>query len=453
MLSKLLLLSALVLSSALATTPGSVWFIELNGPIGPAAADHVVRSLEAAQAEEAELVVLRIDTPGGLDQSMRDIIHSILASRVPVAGFVAPQGSRAASAGTYILYACHIAAMAPATNLGAATPIQIGGSTPLPSATPTREKGTGDAGSEAEKNAAPLESSPDALHSKMVNDAQAYIRSLAELRGRNAEWAVKAVTEAATLTASEALKLNVIDLIAEDDAALLEVLDGRTVSMPSGDKVLHTKDAEIHLVVADWRNEFLRVITNPSVAYVLLLIGVYGLFLEFSHPGTAIGGIVGGICLLLALYALQLLPISYSALALMLFGLGLMAAEAFTPSFGVLGVGGIAAFIIGSIMLMDTDVPGFQIALPIILALAVVSSGLLITVLTLLKKSRKKPPVIGTVTMTGQTAEVVDISKSLPLVRLNGELWRAQCTTPLEIGDRVHVINVSGLVLEVRKEK
>jgi membrane-bound serine protease (ClpP class) len=290
------------------------------------------------------------------------------------------------------------------------------------------------------------------MRSKMVNDAQAYIRSLAELRGRNIDWAVRAVTEAATLTAEEALELNVIDLIAEDTSALIEALHERTVTLNGEERLLNTAGANVHTVVPGWRTDFLRVITNPSVAYLLLLIGIYGLIFEFSSPGMGAGGIIGGICLLIALYALQLLPISYSALALMLLGLGLMAAEAFSPSFGALGLGGIAAFVIGSIMLMDTDVPGFHIALPIILALTAVSAGVLIVVLNLLLRARRQPVVSGSSTLVGETAEVVDSGNEAVLVRLHGETWRVNCPGSLEVGDRVTIKNVSGLILDVEKK-
>lgn len=446
-ISKVLFLVSCVLSSSVASMPGDVWLLEIDGPMGPATSDYVTRTIEEADNAAAGLLILQMNTPGGLDRAMRDIIQAILASRVPVVCYVAPQGSRAASAGTYILYASHVAAMAPATNLGAATPIMIGGMPTLPGSEP--EQGT-----ESDKNDAdkPPQTSQDTMRSKMVNDAQAYIRSLAELRGRNIDWAVRAVTEAATLTAEEALELNVIDLIAEDTSALIEALHERTVTLNGEERLLNTAGANVHTVVPGWRTDFLRVITNPSVAYLLLLIGIYGLIFEFSSPGMGAGGIIGGICLLIALYALQLLPISYSALALMLLGLGLMAAEAFSPSFGALGLGGIAAFVIGSIMLMDTDVPGFHIALPIILALTAVSAGVLIVVLNLLLRARRQPVVSGSSTLVGETAEVVDSGNEAVLVRLHGETWRVNCPGSLEVGDRVTIKNVSGLILDVEKK-
>ncbi len=436
-------------SSELSSPTGEVWLIDIDGPIGPATADHVVRNLDEINLSGAEALILRMDTPGGLDSSMRDIIHAILASRIPVIGYVAPQGSRAASAGTYILYASHIAAMAPATNLGAATPVQLGGTPSLPTPGGEKPADTGDGNGPDDQQ--PVDSG-NAMHHKVVNDARAYIRSLAELRGRNAEWAVKAVTEAATLSADQALEQKVIDLVADDEASLLRAVSGRKIMIAGQERTLNTAGAIIRRIEPDWRTEFLGVITNPNIAYILLLIGVYGLIFELSSPGMGAGGIIGGICLLLALYALQVLPISYSALGLLFLGLGLMVAEAMSPSFGILGLGGIVAFIVGSIMLLDTDVPGFRIALPIILALALTSAGLLILVVSLLLKSRRRAVVSGLSTLEGRTAEVMRVSKGSAMVRLQGELWRVQCDSPLSIGDRVLVTGANGLVLKVKKE-
>ncbi len=473
MISKMLFLLSFVLSSSMASMPGDVWLLEMDGPIGPATADYITRTLEEAEGADAELLILQVNTPGGLDQAMREIIQAILASGVPIVCYVAPQGSRAASAGTYILYASHVAAMAPATNLGAATPIMIGApplaesepapqpaAEPKPDTEPDTESAPESAsesgkesGKESNQDTADTQRrSANTMQNKMVNDARAYIRSLAELRGRNADWAVRAVTEAATLTAEQALELNVIDLIAEDTPALIEALHQRSVTMDGEQRLLNTAGANVHTVEPGWRTEFLRAITNPSVAYLLLLVGIYGLIFEFSTPGSGGGGIVGGICLLIALYALQLLPISYSALALLLLGLSLMAAEAFSPSFGALGAGGIVAFIIGSVMLMDTDVPGFRIALPVILALAAVSAGVLIVALNLLLRARKQPVVSGSSTLLGETGEVVDSDNEAVLVRLEGELWRVNCAGSLKVGDRVTVKNVSGLILDVEKK-
>lgn len=426
----------------------SIWLVDIKGPIGPATADRVTRTLDQAVADSVPAVILRMDTPGGLDQAMRDIIQAILASPVPVIGYVAPSGSRAASAGTYILYAAHVAAMAPATSLGAATPVQIGGGMPLPSPADQPEKpGAGDSKDKADQ--AP--DSAQAMRNKVVNDARAYIRGLAELRGRNAEWAERAVTEAATLNAKEALELDVIDVIAEGTDDLLRQVAGREVTTATGTRTLATDQVAVKIIEPDWRSRFLSVVTNPSVAYILLMVGIYGLIFEFSNPGVGAGGIIGGICLFLALYALQLLPISYSALALIVLGVGLMAAEAFTHTFGILGLGGLAAFIVGSIMLIDTDLPAFQIALPVILAVAVVSAGAIVLIFHMLLKTRHQPLVSGLSTLEGQVAEVEQIHHGRAMVRLAGESWQVHCDTPLNPGDRVRVDHAKGLVLEVSK--
>ncbi|MCY3818030.1 MAG: nodulation protein NfeD [Gammaproteobacteria bacterium] len=423
-----------------------VWLMEIEGAIGPASADHFIRTLEGAEEAQVDLLVLRIDTPGGLDKSMRDMIKVLLASNTPVATFVAPNGARAASAGTYIMYASHIAAMAPATNIGSSTPVSIGGGNPLPlPGQPKDEKPKEDSPDEGAGTSPPA----TAMDRKVVNDAVAYIRSIAELRGRNVEWAEQTVREASNLPAREALELGVIDLVAEDLEDLLAQIDGMTVELDSGSVTIETANSEIHRIETDWRYELLSTITDPSVAYILLMIGIYGLIFEFYNPGTGVGGVVGVICLLVGAYALQMLPINYAGLALIVVGIGLMAAEAFTPSFGVLGVGGVAAFVIGSIILMDTDLPGYQVSMPIIAAVATASGLLVLVTIGAAVRARTASVVSGAESMIGAVGEVLEDFERDGRVRAAGEVWQARSPEPLEKGARVTVAAVDGVTLEV----
>ncbi|MBA5763826.1 nodulation protein NfeD [Vibrio sp. 404] len=435
----------------------TVWIVPLKGAIGPATSDYISREIELAQNSGVSLVILKTDTPGGLDSAMRDIIRAITTSHIPVATWVGPSGARAASAGTYILLASHIAAMAEATNLGAATPVQLGGVSPTKpnDSAPTDSDNKDTASQDSTENSDKVPAKT-AMEKKVINDAKAYIKGLAKLHGRNAEWAEKAVSEAASLDSTEALSLNVIDYIASSPEELVSLINGKTVSLNDSQKLLTFDTPIFEQRHPDWRAEMLAVITNPNVAYILMLIGIYGLLLEFYNPGVGLPGVLGGICLLLAMYALQMMPVNYAGLALLLLGIGLMVAEGFSPSFGILGLGGIVAFILGSIFLMDSDLPNFQIALPLIFGIAATSALLIILTIGLLLRIRKKGVTTGVSTMLGKIATVTDnFMHGKGRVQLNGTLWSAvsENEEALNTGDKVEVIQIHGLTLTVKRQR
>jgi len=438
--------------------------LEINGAIGPATSRYVIKALDTARINGSRIVVLQIDTPGGLDSSMRDIIRAILASPIPVVSYVAPPGARAASAGTYILYASHIAAMAPATNLGAATPVSIGGgdATPAPSPASPAAPGNGTPQGPQVSNPPPdanAPSAPDsqketstpssAMERKVLNDAIAYIRGLAELRGRNAEWAEQAVRSAASLSASEALKKNVIDVVARDVPDLLQQIDGREVHIGNNVVKLATRDLPVTNVKPDWRVELLSVITNPTVAYGLLLIGIYGLLFEGYNPGAVFPGVVGAISLLIALFAFQILSVNYAGLALVVVGVGMIIAEFFFPTFGSLGLGGLVAFVVGSLILFDTDIPGMNIGLPVIAAVATVGGLVIVAMSWVASRSLRRPVVTGVQTMIGARAEVMEAFNGKGRIRYGGELWNARSSSSLQSGQIVRITQVDGLTLWV----
>jgi len=442
-LTQLSMLALLFIVGVLLTTVSadkvtrSVFQLTIEGVIGPATDDYVERALETAAGQQAELVVILMDTPGGLDSAMRGIIKNITNSSVAVATYVSPTGARAASAGTYILYASHIAAMTPGTNLGAATPVRIGGISPP------------DIQGKDKKDKTEPDDNKTTLERKAINDAVAYIRGLAQLHGRNQQWAEKAVREAASLPASDALKQNVIDIVATGMADLLAQIDGREVSVQGQKQTLKTAGLVLKEINPDWRSDLLSVITNPNVAYILMLVGIYGLIFEFSNPGSIVPGTVGGICLLLAMYSFQLLPVNYAGMALILLGVALMVGEAFQPSFGILGIGGVISFVIGSIILMDTDVPGFGIDISVIVSFAVSSVIMFVFIVGMAIKARRRPVVSGQEELLGAEAVVIEDFEQNGRVNIHSENWNALCDTPLRKGQLVKVIGINGLILQV----
>ena len=448
----------------------TVTLIALRDAIGPATADFLSRGIATAEAGNAALVVIEMDTPGGLDTSMREIIQAILNSSVPVATFVSPQGARAASAGTYILYASHIAAMAPATNLGAATPVSIGGSGGAPAAPSATEDDEADSadddesdGGESDDGATDDEESAadeaegldipalaTAMERKAVNDAVAYIRSLAELRGRNADWAERAVRLAESLSSQQALEENVIDLVANDLTDLLQQLDGWELEVDGQDVTLATSGLLLERLEPDWRTQFLSVISNPTVAYMLMLLGIYGLIFEGYNPGAIVPGVVGAIAMLLALFSFQILPINYAGLALILLGIILMFSEFLVPSFGALGMGGIAAFVFGSVILFDSDVPGFGVSMSLIVSIASAGALSLLGIIWFAMQSRVRPVVSGQEEMAGKLAEALEDFDHEGHVWVHGERWLARSKSPVTKGQRLNVTQVEGLVLHVQ---
>jgi membrane-bound serine protease (ClpP class) len=436
-------------STPLAQADGTAILLDLEGAIGVTTAEFIIGGIEEAEDRGAELVIIRMDTPGGLVSPMRDIVKAILGSDVPVATYVSPGGARADSAGTYILLASHIAAMAPTTHLGAATPVALGGGWPGDKDGADDKDDSDDDEESDEKEEKNATDSGSAMDKKVMNDAIAYIRSLAEAHGRNADWAEKAVTEAATLTATEALENNVIDLIVANQAELLQKINGREIKVNDRTVVLETESIEVETLEPSWRLKVLSTIASPEVALLLLMIGIYGLLFEGYNPGAVVPAVAGVICLLLAAYALQVLPVNYAGLALIIVGIVLIVAEALVPSFGALGIGGIVAFIFGAIMMFDSDIPGFGISVTFVVGLAVVSGLFLLWLVSYLVRLRRRGAVSGRASIIGGSATAMQSFTGEGKVWLEGEAWAAVSKVPVEKDQEVVVRSMDGLTLEV----
>jgi membrane-bound serine protease (ClpP class) len=412
--------------------PAPVVALNVAGVISPASAEYIERGLARAEREKAQLVVLTLDTPGGLDTSMRKIVQDVLASPIPVATYVAPSGARAASAGTFILYASHVAAMAPGTNVGAASPVSIGLTPP------------GAAGDKDDKKRV-----PDTHERKAMQDASAYIRSLAQLRGRNVEWAEKAVTEAASLSAEEAKSQKVIDVVATDANDLRAQIDGRRIVVARGERTLQLAGAPTIAFEPDWHFRVLAIITDPSVAMILMLLGVYGLLFELGNPGLVFPGVMGAVSLLLGLYALHLLPVNYAGLALMALGLAFMIGELFVPAYGSLGIGGIVAFVVGAMMLIDTDLPGFTIPWMLIVSLAIATAVFVFVVVRMAIRARRRPIVSGVTSLVGADGEMLDDATDTGWANIRGETWQVKTDGRVARGQKVRVVAVDGVLPRV----
>ncbi|TVQ41177.1 MAG: nodulation protein NfeD [Geminicoccaceae bacterium] len=430
----------LVMAFSTTAAAQTVGLLTIKGAIGPATTAYVERGIADAHAAGNVAVILEIDTPGGLVTSTREIVTAILNAPIPVIGYVAPEGAQAASAGTYIMMATHVAAMAPATNMGAATPVQMGGSSPLPIA-PDEEA------EEDEERPAPT---GEAGEAKAIADAAAWMRALAEKRGRNKDWAERAVREADSISASEALELGVIEIVAASRRALLQEADGLTVQL-AGDRevTLAVADADVVAIERNWQEELLGVLANPNIAFILMLVGIYGIIFEFANPGTIFSGVIGAIALLLGLFSLNLLPIDYAGAALIGFGIVLMIAEAFAPSFGILGIGGAIAFVLGSIMLIDTEVPGFTLSPWVIGAATVTTLGLMSGVLAMALKAYRRRTVTGADALIGEVGRVVRWTGERGLVHVAGENWQSHGPAGLAAGQTIVVTKVDGLILTV----
>lgn len=429
---KRLLFLLLLILLPLFATPSTIIKLEIKGTIGPASSYYLKEGMRSAIEKNAQMMLIELDTPGGLSSSMREMIQEITNSTFPVIIYVSPKGARAASAGTYLLYASHVAVMAPGTNLGAATPVNLMPTPKIPDLNTCV---------------------PSTLEKKAINDAKAYIKSLAELNDRNVSWALEAVEDAKSISAKDALRFGVIDLMADDTYELLEKLEGRSVTLSGKSLTLRTKGALIQNFEADWKTRFLSTVTDPNIAYIFLLIAIYGIFFELMNPGAVFPGVIGVISGVIALYALNMIPFNYAGLLLIILGIAFMVAEVLIAGFGILGIGGVAAFAFGSLLLFDAQTLGSGVSIPLIFAFSLVSLVFFIFVLRFVLRSRSIKIVTGMDEMVGATAEVLETMKDKYRVRCHGEIWYAKSDSVLEIGQNVRVESLSGLVLHVNPIK
>lgn len=462
--SPLLTLAAWLVVASPAQAEGTAIVLDLEGALGVATAEYIIGGIEQADEQDAKVIIIRMDTPGGLVSPMRDIVQAILASDIPVVTYVAPGGARADSAGTYILLASHVAAMAPTTHLGAATPVSLTGDgfspgdnkDPVPATEKSSDEETDDQPDDASEDSSADDEagneendSSSAMERKVLNDSIAYIRGLAEAHGRNADWAEDAVRFAATLTASEALEKNVIDLIADNRTELLSAINGREVKVNNKAFVIDTENVVVETLEPNWRLKILNTIASPEIAVLLLMVGLYGLLFEGYNPGAIIPGVAGIICLLLAAYALQVMPVNYAGLALIVVGIILIVAEAFAPSFGALGLGGTAALIFGSIMMFDSGIPGFGISISFVVSMALVAGVFLFWLVTMLLKLRRRGAVSGRESIIGGHAIATESFTGHGHVWIDSESWAAVSDAPVEKDQQVIVRQMDGLILKV----
>ncbi|MFK5969418.1 MAG: nodulation protein NfeD [Candidatus Marithrix sp.] len=419
---KKIILLILMFASLQVYAKNTAWVLEIDGAIGPATADYIKRGLADAQNSGVKLVILTIDTPGGLDISMREIAQNIVASSIPVVTYVSPSSARTASASIYILYASHIAVMAPGTNLGTATPVQVGVTS---------------------------ETEDKTMANKIINDAEAYLLSLAQMHERNPKLAIEIVRNSASLSAQDALAKGVIDLIAANKTELLAKINAKSVKLLGQEHRILTDGIKVIVIEPDWRNKILTIISNPNVAYILLLLGIYGIFFELSSPGSILPGVVGGISILLALFAFQILPVNFSGIALILLGIIFLMAEAFIPSFGALGLGGLVAFIIGSVILIDTEVQDYTISRPLIGGFGIVTAIFFLWVLKVFIRTRTKQALGGHEEMIGEEGKCLSNKNGNLRVFVHSETWKAEALIPIESGQKIKVTKIDGLILTV----